>query len=129
MVGSVLAWSGVSVGVSISTQRRMPSRMVLESKGLAVVSMLFTFKEIKPLSFHDVQLHIVDARARNPYSRSWSWFFGPARFTRALRRANWRLGECRHLPDFEVSHTVTIWRRARQVLRARRSVRATRLSC
>src|SRR6266481_2791655 len=39
MVTSLFTCSGASVGVSISTQRRMPSRMVLESKGLAVVSM------------------------------------------------------------------------------------------
>ncbi len=36
---SLLTWSGASVGVSISTQRRMPSRMALESKGLVVFGM------------------------------------------------------------------------------------------
>src|SRR5258708_4625022 len=40
MVASLLTFSGASVGVSISTQRRMPSRMVLASKGLKDVSML-----------------------------------------------------------------------------------------
>src|ERR1700743_3771235 len=35
MVASLLTCSGASVGVSISTQRRMPSRMALLSKGLA----------------------------------------------------------------------------------------------
>src|SRR6266403_733526 len=39
MVASLLTCSGASVGVSISTQRRMPSRMVVVSKGFAVVSM------------------------------------------------------------------------------------------
>src|SRR5665213_716718 len=40
MLASRLTWSGAPVGVSTSTQRRMPSRMVLESKGLGVVGML-----------------------------------------------------------------------------------------
>src|SRR5260370_33194687 len=39
MLTSLFTCSGASVGVSISTQRRMPPRMALESKGLAVVSM------------------------------------------------------------------------------------------
>src|SRR5882724_9885579 len=34
MAASLLTCSGASVGVSISTQRRMPSSMVVESKGL-----------------------------------------------------------------------------------------------
>src|SRR5579872_6327921 len=44
MVASRLTWSGASVGVSISTQRRMPSRMILESNALEeveVIGMLF----------------------------------------------------------------------------------------
>src|SRR5882672_4355802 len=47
MVTSWLTWSGASVGVSISTQRRMPSRMVEESKGFedVVVSMLSPSQE------------------------------------------------------------------------------------
>src|SRR6267143_4190740 len=46
MVTSWLTWSGASVGVSISTQRRMPSRMVEESKGFEeVVSMLSPSQE------------------------------------------------------------------------------------
>src|SRR3954452_12494421 len=40
MAASLFTCSGASVGVSISTQRRMPSRMILQSKGLAVVSMM-----------------------------------------------------------------------------------------
>src|SRR6266404_7158392 len=36
MAASLLTCSGASVGVSISTQRRMPSRIVLESKELVV---------------------------------------------------------------------------------------------
>src|SRR5215210_868379 len=40
MLANLLTWAGASVDVSISTQRRMPSRMAMASKGLAVVSML-----------------------------------------------------------------------------------------
>src|SRR5467141_3165899 len=40
MVASLLTCPGASVGVSISTQRRIPSRMVLASKRLEVFSML-----------------------------------------------------------------------------------------
>src|SRR6187397_2688450 len=40
MVASLLTCSGASVGVSISTQRRIPSRMVLASKGFEAFSML-----------------------------------------------------------------------------------------
>src|SRR4030081_1120789 len=43
MAASLFTCSGASVGVSISTQRRMPSRMVLQSNGLAVVSMCVAF--------------------------------------------------------------------------------------
>src|SRR5947209_7294581 len=39
MVASLLTCSGASVGVSISTQRRMPSRMVAESKASEEVVM------------------------------------------------------------------------------------------
>src|ERR1700733_16266836 len=35
MAASLLTWSGASVGVSISTQRRMPSRTMPVSKGRA----------------------------------------------------------------------------------------------
>src|SRR5882724_11557083 len=47
MVTSWLTWSGASVGVSISTQRRIPSRMAVESKGFeeVVVSMLSPSQE------------------------------------------------------------------------------------
>src|ERR1700742_2034061 len=37
MSASLLTCAGTSVGVSISTHRRMPARMVLESKGLIAV--------------------------------------------------------------------------------------------
>src|SRR5262249_62010792 len=37
MSASLLTCAGTSVGVSISTHRRMPARMVLESKGLVAV--------------------------------------------------------------------------------------------
>src|SRR4051795_9558387 len=36
MLASLLTWAGASVGVSISTQRRMPSRIAKASKGLVV---------------------------------------------------------------------------------------------
>src|SRR6266699_4818682 len=60
MVTSRLTWSGASVGVSISTQRRMPSRIVAESKGFedAVVSMLSPSWEFNHPYFSDVQLYI-----------------------------------------------------------------------
>src|SRR5882724_10276122 len=47
MAASLLTSAGASVGVSISTQRRMPSRMELESKGLVgvPVSMLLPTTE------------------------------------------------------------------------------------
>src|ERR1700726_2969936 len=51
MSASLLTCWGASVGVSISTQRRMPSRMVFESKGLAELSMLVAFREFQLSSF------------------------------------------------------------------------------
>src|SRR5712664_3866153 len=58
MAASLLTCSGASVGVSISTQRRMPSRMVVGLNGLedvAIVSMLLPSGEIQPSSLADVQ--------------------------------------------------------------------------
>src|SRR6266699_6142692 len=60
MVTIRLIWSGSFVGVSISTQRRMPSRIAAESKGFedAVVSMLSPSWEFNQPYFSDVQLYI-----------------------------------------------------------------------
>src|ERR1700685_923874 len=53
MVASLLTCSGASVGVSISTQRRMPSRMAFVSNGLegAVLDMLLRTSKNSPCHF------------------------------------------------------------------------------
>src|SRR3954471_4396537 len=67
MLAALLTWAGASVGVSISTQRRMPSRIAKASKGLVV----------------DIQ---IDRTGENEGTRQREW--DPSAFSAAAKSAS-----------------------------------------
>src|SRR6267142_4311855 len=145
MVTSWLTWSGASVGVSISTQRRMPSRMVEESKGFedVVVSMLSPSQEFNHR--YSPTWNYTSAEASSAYQCS-----GRRRSMAQARTllAQWLFWIRGSLAQQRLSQGAAIlsqfwraqtrrlqpWRRATHfsacpVLRAQRSVRPSRQCC